>query len=218
MVEKFAERQAMRDPAAGETVIADGVSFENFLKYFAERHTEWLTGKVISVVSNNTRHQMIQMFLATLVNLFLGIKSLGQVLSAGVSMYVGDDRPAREPDLLIILNEHRSRIQPTYLDGPADIVVEIVSPESTVRDRGDKLAEYEAAGVPEYWLFDPLRIEAFMYVLGDDGHYHPQPTDSEGRLVSKVLPGFRLHPALLWRDEPPTGAELIDLVQQMAKS
>ena len=62
----------------------NNVSFAHFLKYFAEEHAEWLMGKVIIVVSNNTVHQRIQMLLGTLLNLFLSANDLGQVLSAGV--------------------------------------------------------------------------------------------------------------------------------------
>ena len=49
-------------------------------------------------------------------------------------------------------SERLDRVHRTYLDGPADLVVEIVSPESAGRDRGEKYYEYEAAGIPEYWL------------------------------------------------------------------
>jgi Uma2 family endonuclease len=215
MVEKFVDHENMLDPAEDETIIAEGVSFDNFLKYFGEQHTEWLGGKVISVVSNNTQHQMILGFLFTVLSLFLSLRSLGRILLAGVPMRIAADRPVREPDLLILLNDHLTRIQPTFIDGPADIVVEIVSPESNDRDRGKKLREYEAAGVPEYWLFDPQRTEAVIYHLGEDGHYHPLPADANGHLQSKVLPGFKLDAALLWSDELPDGAELIHLVQAM---
>ena len=210
------EQLEIDDPARNETVVAEGVSFENFLTFFAEHHAEWLVGKVILIVGNNTKHQDILLFLATLLNLFLGIKALGRVLSAGIPMKIAADKPAREPDLLIIFNEHRERIKENYLDGPADIAVEIVSPESVARDRGDKFKEYEAAGVREYWLFDPLRTEAVIYALGDDNRYHPVAIDKEGRLTSTLLPGFALHPSLLWREELPTGNELIELAQGIA--
>jgi Uma2 family endonuclease len=215
MVEKFVEHEEMLDPAEDENIIAEGVSFDNFLKYFGEQHTEWLGGKVISVVSNNTQHQMILGFLYKVLSLFLSLRSLGRILLAGVPMRIAADLPVREPDLLIILNEHVARIQATFIDGPADIVVEIVSPESNDRDRGKKLREYEAAGVPEYWLFDPQRTEAVIYHLGENGHYHPLPVDGDGNLRSNVLPGFRLQASLLWREELPDGAELIQLVQAM---
>lgn len=54
-----------------------------------------------------------------------------------------------------VAEEHLDRLQEMHLEGPADLVVEIVSPESRLRDRGEKFAEYELAGVSEYWLLDP---------------------------------------------------------------
>lgn len=217
MVQNMILQTERYDPAEGETIVAQNVSFEHFLKYFSEQHTEWLMGKVISVVTNNTRHQIIIGFLFNALSLFLGIKKLGRVLLAGVPMRIAEDRPAREPDLLVVLNEHRERIQPTYVDGPADLVVEIVSPESAERDREKKLREYEAAGVQEYWLIDPLLLDFSIYGLDEHGHYSRLPLDSQGQLVSRVLPGFALHPDLIWREEPPNGEELIALVQSMVK-
>jgi Uma2 family endonuclease len=48
---------------------------------------------------------------------------------------------------------------------PADLAVEIVPTESRLRDRGQKLAEYEMGGVREYWIIDPERRQAAFYVL-----------------------------------------------------
>jgi Uma2 family endonuclease len=216
MIERTSPQERL-NPARYETVVAEGVSFENFLKIFADQHTEWLMGKVISIVSNNIQHNAILVLLTTLLNLFLSARSIGRLLSASVPMYISDQQPAREPDLLIILNEHVNRIQPTYLNGLADIVIEVISPESSIRDRGDKFDEYESAGVPEYWLLDPKRTEATIYVLGADGAYRPRPLDSEGRLTSSLLTGFALHPELLWRETPPSGTELNALVKQMIR-
>ena len=114
-----------------------------------------------------------------------------------------------------MLNENRQRIQVNSVEGPADLVVEIVSPESIERDYETKLQEYAVAGVREYWLLDPLKSKAIFYALGESGVYHALPTDSQGRLASQLLPGFALQPDLLWREDPPTGPELIALVQAM---
>lgn len=215
MVEQLRPDLFTDDPARNETIVAEGVSFENFLDFFADKHAEWLMGKVILIVTNNTLHQRIQMFLGTLLNLFLGYRSLGQILPAGVPMFINESQPAREPDLLVILNAHRERIKANRLEGPADIAIEIVSPESSKRDRGDKVDEYEAAGVQEYWLFDPLRRDAVIYELGTEGRYHARPLDPHGRLTSGVLPGFALDPAILWQDEHPAGPDMVALVEQM---
>lgn len=201
--------------AAG--TIVEGVTWDEFLVRFADVRAEWLPGnKVLILMSNNTVHQRILVFLTGLLDLFFGFKPIGEVLLAGMPMKVGDeDTPKREPDLVILLNEHRDRIKQTYIDGPADIAVEIVSPGSAREDRGDKFLEYEAAGVREYWLFDPLRKDAAIHALTDEGVYHRLPLDAQGRLTSPLLPGFALDPALLWRDPLPKGTELIALVQGM---
>jgi len=63
-------------------------------------------------------------------------------------------RRGRVPDLLFVTSAHVGRQHPTYLDGPRDLAVKIISPDSVGRDRGEKVVEYEQAGIPEYWLAD----------------------------------------------------------------
>src|SRR5215210_7827435 len=108
------------------------ISFWDYLKRYNSVEgvrTEWVAGTVETyAMTNNLSHQRLLGFLFTLFSLFLGRKQLGEVILAGFPMYVGDDKAAREPDLMIVLSAHRERIKPTYLDGIADIVVEIVSP------------------------------------------------------------------------------------------
>lgn len=108
----------------------------------------------------------------------------------------------REPDLMFVTRERMQLVQPTFLDGPADLVVELVSPESIGRDRGEKFVEYEAAGVREYWLIDPIRQQAEFYLLGADGRYRLGPLD-EGIYRSQVLAGFWLRVAWLWQKPLP---------------
>src|SRR5258708_24081109 len=195
------------------------ISFWDYLKAYnsIERaHTEWVAGQVESyTMTNNLVHQRILRFLITLFSLFLDRKKLGEVILAGFPMYVGDDKPAREPDLMVVLNSHRERIKPTYLDGIADLVIEIVSPESGERDHGTKYIEYETIGIPEYWLIDPIRHEADLYVLGEDQHYHRAAQDKQGRIASTLLPGFVIDPTILWREILLDSQATIALVDHM---
>jgi Uma2 family endonuclease len=154
-------------------------------------------------------------FLIKLLGLYLDFKPIGQLLIPSFTMYVGEDKPGREPDLMIVLNAHRGRIKHTYLDGAADMAVEIVSPESVERDYEQKIREYAAVGVKEYWLIDPDAKDTFINALNAQGKYERLPLNSEGKLVSGLLPGFALDPNLFWRETMPKGAELITLVQGM---
>ncbi len=218
MVDYPALHERIEDPAEGETIIADGVSFQDFLTRFSEGHYEWVMGKVIYVVSNSRPHAAIIAFLIHLFQLYLGFKQIGRVFATGYPQYVGDDRPAREPDILVVLNDRLDRTQPTYLDGPADLAVEVVSPESHTRDRGTKMREYEAAGVREYWLIDYRRQEAICYKLDAQGIYRATPLNAHGRLASSLLPGFSLDPNWLWNENFPHGEALVEAVRAMAVS
>lgn len=210
MVDKTIESVTSAPPIPQEYV-----SFEDFLRLYDGQHAEWLMGKVVVHMSNNEIHQRMLIFLTKLIGFYLDFKQIGELMLAGFVMYVSDEQPSREPDLMVILNPHRDRILPTYLNGPADIVLEIVSPESTERDYGAKFIEYEMAEVPEYWLFDPQRQQADIYVLGPDKLYHRNPLDEQGRIFSTLLPGFALLPTILWENEYPQGAALLKLVSLM---
>ncbi|MGH9801602.1 MAG: Uma2 family endonuclease, partial [Blastocatellia bacterium] len=87
------------------------------------------------------------------------------------------------------------------LDGPADLSVEIISPESVRRDRKVKFKEYESAGVGEYWLIDPDHKKAEFYQLDASGRYQLAKLKA-GVYHSKAVAGFWLRVDWLW--QPPT--------------
>jgi len=127
-------------------------------------------------------------------------------------MKTGPELPGREPDILFVAQEHLDRLKETYLDGPADLVVEITSPESIVQDRGEKFYEYEAGGVGEYWLIDPQRRRAEFYRLGEEGWYQLIPVDEGGVYRSEVVSGFWLRPSWLWEEPLP---RVLDVLREL---
>jgi Uma2 family endonuclease len=202
-------------PTTTETPSAEAaLSYEDFARLYADRHAEWEVGKVIIPV-NNFRHQQVLIFLVNLFSTYLKARPVGQLMLAGFSMYVGPDQPAREPDLMVILNENLHKLGETRLNGTADVVVEVVSPESSARDYVTKFEEYQRLGIPEYWLIDPQRQVADIFRLDAQGLYRRSELDGQGRLVSHILAGFALPPALLWDENFPAGADLVALVQTM---
>ena len=114
-------------------IVAEDISFEAYLTQFNGQNTEWHAGKVVQKMSNNERHQLILGFIFTLLTLYLSSKKSGRVFLAGFPMYISDDVPAREPDLMVVLNHKLEKVTETYLDGPADVVCEVVSPRKLSR-------------------------------------------------------------------------------------
>jgi len=180
------------------------ISYEDFLAWCDEDTlAEWVDGTVVMASPASRRHQAVSDFLLRVLGDYVEQRALGQVISAPFQMKTGPDLPGREPDVLFVATEHLGRLKDTYLDGPADLVVEVVSPESRLRDRGEKLAEYESGGVREYWVIDPEREQADFYVLGADGRYERRRADVQGVYRSDVVAGLWIKEQWFWQDPPP---------------
>jgi Uma2 family endonuclease len=185
------------------------VTFEEFLAWTDEDTlAEWVEGEIIPLSPSSLDHQDLLDFLNDLIKTFVRARRLGWVYFAPVLMRLPSRPSGREPDLVFVATAHADRLRETYIDGPADLVAEITSPESEARDRGEKLTEYEAAGIPEYWLIDPLRRDALFYQLGVGGRYQRAAIDQDGFYRSLVLPGFRLQVSWLWQRPLPAVAEI----------
>ena len=107
----------------------------------------------------------------------------------------------REPDLLLLRDAADPRRGNRFWSG-ADLVVEVVSPDGAERDLTDKVGErvgcdltdkifdYAEAGVPEYWIVEP--VAGTITVLRLDGdRYATHGVFGRGMTATAAtLPGF----------------------------
>jgi Uma2 family endonuclease len=186
------------------------MTWEEFLEWCDEdTRAEWVDEEIIMTLPASRTHQQVKGFLYTLLNQFTRARELGIVLDAPFLMRLPSKPSGREPDILFVRKENLSRLRDTYLDGPADLVVEIVSPDSVGRDRGEKFVEYEQGGVTEYWLIDPDRRRAEFYVLRATGLYESVNPDAQGIYRSRVVAGFWLRAEWLWQDPLPMEEDVL---------
>ncbi|MBN1312797.1 MAG: Uma2 family endonuclease [Anaerolineae bacterium] len=160
------------------------------------------------------RHQDTRLFMAVMLKTFVEMIDAGLVRDAPFQVHLGTGKQY-EPDITFVANSNFDRVHDTYIEGPADLIVEVLSEETTARDRGEKFVAYEAAGVREYWLLDPLRELVDLYVLEADGWFTEYRSDTAGRMRSRVLKGFMLDTNLLWKKILPTTVESVEMVQVM---
>jgi Uma2 family endonuclease len=182
------------------------MTYTEFLESFDEStHAEWANGEAIVFMPPTIRHQDLVTFLLALLATFVKAFDLGKVLTAPCEMRLETTGTSREPDILFVAKANRGRISDKRIDGPADLVIEIISNESVARDRGDKFYEYQANGVREYWIIDPRpdKGRADFWVLEEDGRYRPIPIEPDGIYHSTVLPNFKLDITGLLADELP---------------
>lgn len=150
---------------------------------------EFSDGEIEVLPMPTSGHQVI---LLLLYELFKAVvqRAGGKVLVAPLRLQV---RPGkfRAPDILMLRDATDPRYQDAFWLG-ADIVVEIVSPDRPERDTEEKPRDYAEAGIPEYWIVNPLTetitvLELAGEVYSEHGVFH-----RGGRATSKLLAGFTL--------------------------
>ncbi len=180
------------------------ILFEEFLAWADEdTRAEWEDGEVIMASPASIEHQDLGSWLEMILRGYVRRRKLGRVVDAPFVVLLQATQQGREPDLLFIKTENLGRLQRTYVEGPPDLVVEIISPESVSRDRGRKFVEYESEGIPEYWLIDPIRRQADFYQLSDEGHYRLALPDAEGIYHSRSVADFWLNVEWFWQTPLP---------------
>lgn len=176
------------------------MSYEEFLAWAGEdTHAEWVDGEVIEFIPAKPVHQITLKFLSDLLSMFAGLFDLGVVLVAPLEMRLS--HASREPDIIFVSKKNLSRLTKDRFEGPADLVIEVVSDDSVHRDRRQKFKEYRAEGVPEYWIIDPRpgKLRADFYSLDDDGNYDLFATEEDEKVESRMVQGFWLRPSWLWQ-------------------
>ncbi len=169
---------------------------------------EWVDGEVVVHSPANLQHVNLAGFLLIVVRLFATQRDLGVVYGPELQIRLSSLRRRRVPDLLFIAKERMSIIQATEVDGAPDLIIEIVSPDSPARDWREKYLEYEAVGVREYWVIDPMSQRVESYALGADGRYSLI-EEKDGAVHSTVLTGFFLKPAWLWQEPLPNPLDVL---------
>jgi len=206
---------ATRYISEGAPSVSPGkMSFAEFLAWCNEdTWAEWEDGEVVLLTPAAVKHQRVSLFLSGYLANYVLLERQGQVFTAPFLVRLPEPvRRGREPDIIFIKQENLRRLQANYLDGAPDLVVEITSPESLARDRGEKFREYEAAGVSEYWLIDPDRRRAEFYHLEADGRYYLSTAGAAGIYSSRIIHGLELKIEWLWQDPPLSALEALQQI------
>jgi Uma2 family endonuclease len=178
---------------------------------FEKVRAEWVDGEVILRLPANPRHVDLVDFLAAVLRVFAEHHDLGRVATREyICRFRSGTRLVRLlPDVLFVARDRRHLLRRTYLDGPPDLAVEVVSRDSVSRDYREKYQDYQAAGVREYWIVDPLSENVEASRLDPQAGQFRRIAEAEGRVTSEVLPGFFLRPEWLWRDALPRVTDVL---------
>jgi len=199
------------EPAAAPSDRSDlpRMTEEEFVAWCDEQtRAEWVDGEVVLMNAVEPDHGRLSFFIGHLLRGFVDEHDLGEVMGEPVTVRLPRQRRRRSPDLFFFGPAKAGQVTRQHFEGAPDLIVEVVSPESQTRDRHEKFQEYEAAGVPEYWLADRTLRTFEAYTLGADGRYASIPVTG-GVVHSAVLPGLFFRPEWVWQLRFPKVAPLL---------
>jgi Uma2 family endonuclease len=149
---------------------------------------ELWNGEIIMSPVPHPYHQRIVGSFYTLLDHYVERQKLGQVFVSPVDVVLTPRRVV-QPDLLFI-SKARLGIVKNCIDGVPDLAMEVISEHSWQRDRIQKKALYEQAGLPEYWIVDPDSETIEVFVLANGVYQLHSRAVRAQKAKSKLLSGF----------------------------
>lgn len=152
-----------------ETVISNTkVSVSEFSKMLFDDddnyYYELINGEMIRKSAPTPMHQRISRKVMIILDRFINEKKIGEIFQSPVDVYL-DEYNKPQPDLVFISVSKKAIITNDGIIGVPDLIIEIISPTSVIRDRVEKKNLYERMGVKEFWLIDPQYEEIEIYTL-----------------------------------------------------
>jgi Uma2 family endonuclease len=186
-------------PPAGEIVLTydDYAELPNDGKRY-----EIIEGDIFVSPAPRPKHQKTIVNLCGILFVYLQDHPIGDIYLAPIDLILSPTNVV-QPDLLFLGNEKLHLVSERGIEGPPDLIVEVLSPTTEKTDRAIKSRIYAQFGVPHYWLIDPLEKRLEMFRLSR-GRFRTSLHLEDGASGSvKVTPdlfeGLSFDLAALWR-------------------
>jgi len=170
-----AHANAAGEPAErmSSAVGQDVRTVEDYYALPEDQRVELIDGKFYEMKVPSKGHQLV---LGRLHLQFEGCAEKdhlpGEVYAAPIDVRLDRDNfTLVQPDLVVVCHDDDSNIQ--CIEGAPDLVLEVLSSSTRIKDQVLKLYKYQNAGVREYWTVDFKFREVTVYYF-EAQDYHPE--------------------------------------------
>ncbi|MBE3562005.1 MAG: Uma2 family endonuclease, partial [Ktedonobacteraceae bacterium] len=153
------------------------------------RRYEVVNGVLYMTPAPSPEHQSVAALILYHLLAHVQLSGRGKVYPAPLDVQL-DAKTVVQPDVLVVLNEHLDRVTDICVVGAPDLVIEVVSPSSLVRDLREKLDAYARSAVPEYWVVSPDTKTVQVFVLESTSYRSLGIFQGESAIPSRLLPGL----------------------------
>ncbi len=183
------------------------ITFEEFVQLFGEDDdVELVDGLVVTGMAASDAHETIEVWLLSLLHVYVEVKGLGIVRGSRTAVRVTAYR-GRLPDILFVRRERADIVREEGVYGAPDLVVEILSPSDRPADILSREADYRSIGVLEMWFLDQRQKQ--VRVLRKRGEDYEEQFLTEGVLVSEAVEGFWLQVEWLFQKPLPSEWQIL---------
>ena len=185
----------------------NGFTYRDYLTWPEDERWEIIGGDAYAMTpAPSIRHQAISLYLSTQFGNFF--KGSGCKPFPAPTDVVFDAQNVVQPDLLVVCD--KSKITENNIQGAPDLIIEILSPSTALKDKREKKALYERFGVREYLIVYPAEELVGRFALSDGSYGTEEVFGWDEALPLAIFPDLRLN---LWevfdkqlpqrRDAPP---------------
>ncbi len=128
---------------------------------------EVIAGELEVTPSPRPKHQDLIGGLAEVMRPFVRRHELGRVYPGPIDVLFAEG-DYLVPDLVFVRRERLGIVTDRGVEAAPDLVVEVLSPSTALRDRTIKRERYAHYGVPEYWIIDSDRQRVEVNRLQED--------------------------------------------------
>lgn len=161
------------------------------------RRYEILEGELAVTPAPTPSHQEILGNLYDPLRGHVRSRRLGKVYLAPIDVILAPTSVV-QPDLIFTRAERLSLVSHRGIEGPPDLVVEVLSPTTQAQDRGAKLQLYARHGVPHYWLVDPETRRLEAYELAGTSYRLVAAHSGTGEFAPALFPDLAVPLDALW--------------------
>lgn len=159
----------VREKESGYQTNTKKYTYQDYLELTEEPgyHFEILDGELIKEPSPNVPHQRASRRLQRILeDYFWEVDPEGEIFNAPLDVTFNNITVV-QPDIFYVSGEQKAIIEYARIDGPPALVIEILSPTTSRKDRLKKLQIYQRVKVQHYWLVNPEEKTLECFSLRD---------------------------------------------------
>ena len=174
-------------------------TYADYLTWECRERYEIFNGEAIMMASPSVAHQALQVGLISKFDNWLQGKTC-KVFGSPLDVRLfpkndNSDNTVVQPDVLVVCDQNK--LGKKSVDGPPDLIIEIVSPSNINSELMRKFHYCLKAGVREYWVIDPELKTVSVHVY-NGGHYISTSFEDNDRIPVTILPGSEISLEELW--------------------